>query len=230
VLAENAPIDRNSVFRIYDVADWSGREIDERDLDVKALSWVGNDRVLILGSVRRQEGMVATDASSPTPNFKENDVVARLIDLAGKVPPKTIMVVPSVPHVVEKNGSSRTWYESQLIGSPFLLPDSDGGKILAGFGRVIDTKTMKVLAYATTDDLVTHKFPGDMDQRNAAISPDGSRLYLKGAAKNVVLDTSTGKPVYQFDGGHTGIAISPDGKQLAIGDGSSVHISKIAQL
>jgi hypothetical protein len=43
----------------------------------------------------------------------------------------------------------------------------------------------------------------------------------------LVLDANTGKPVFIFSGGHEGIAVSPDGKWLAIGDGSSVGLLSI---
>jgi hypothetical protein len=41
------------------------------------------------------------------------------------------------------------------------------------------------------------------------------------------LDANTGEIVHSFKGGGVGIAISPDGRQLAIGDGSTIHISNI---
>ncbi len=234
VLAENAPIARSSVFRIYNVDDWSYQEVDEKDLYIRALSWVGDSQVLVLGSVRRNEAGAEATAQSAKLGFKENDAVARLIDLTGQRPPTTVMLAPSLPHVVERNGVSRTWYEDQLVSFPFLLPDHQGGRVLAGFGHIISTKTMDVLTYASIDELVTHKYPGELDQRNASISPDGAYIYLKGSARpgsnearNLVLDANTGKPAFWFKGGHESIAVSPDGKWLATGDGSSISIARI---
>lgn len=233
-LAENNPLARSSVFRVYDTADWSFREIDEMDLDVRALSWVGDDQVLVFGSVHRREDMTGASDHPQSPVLKANDAVVRLVDLSGKIPSRTVLVVASKPRVMESNGTSHTWYEDQVIGGYFLLPNSDSSKVLAGYGNVIDTELMKVMTYASTEDLVTHKFPGQMGDRNAAISPDGARIYLKdatqprsGAPQNVVLDANTGAVVHSFNGGSVGIAISPDGRQLAIGDGSKVQLLHI---
>jgi len=67
-------------------------------------------------------------------------------------------------------------------------------------------------------------------------SPDGRLLYLKGVSfpygghepiKNSIVDVASGKPLLQFDGGidHLGnLAVSPDGKYLALGDAHSILI------
>ena len=70
-------------------------------------------------------------------------------------------------------------------------------------------------------------------------SPDGLLLYLKGASfrygghapiKNSVVDRATGKLLYQFGGAmdHQGsLAVSPNGKHLALGDIHSVLIFRL---
>ena len=50
-------------------------------------------------------------------------------------------------------------------------------------------------------------------------SPDGSRIYASGFGPTVVLDTASGEELHQIPG--TGIlAVSPDGRQIAVRDGS----------
>lgn len=63
-------------------------------------------------------------------------------------------------------------------------------------------------------------------------SVDGKYLFVKAGAwfdgrkpvVNSVIDTRTGKQIAQFGGGDRGIAISPNGQQLAVGDVHSVQI------
>ncbi|HSY54487.1 MAG TPA: hypothetical protein VK785_08575, partial [Opitutaceae bacterium] len=79
------------------------------------------------------------------------------------------------------------------------------------------------------------KIPWVGCQANMVFSPDGKYLYLKGntsspsddTAKNLILDATTGKLLLWFEGGHDGIAISPDGKLLAMGNGRSVKLLDI---
>ncbi len=67
-------------------------------------------------------------------------------------------------------------------------------------------------------------------------SPDGRLLYLKGASfkhgghapiQNSIVDVASGKPLLQFDGAmdhQGGLAVSPDGKYLALGDAQWIRL------
>jgi hypothetical protein len=159
-----------------------------------------------------------------------NDVVARLIDPSGHVADQTKVLIPSEQKYIQ--GSNRPYRQSQMQ-SPMFVVSSPGGEVVAlGLGYIVDGQTMDMITYASQDDIYKHDVPNVLQPRNLAISPDGNYLYLKGeapeesseAARNLILDARSGKQLLWFNGGTGGIAIRPDGKQLAVGD---VHLIKL---
>ena len=107
----------------------------------------------------------------------------------------------------------------------YSIVDFAGNKIALNYGKIIDGHTLEILTYASNEDIKNHKIPTVAK----AFSPDGKYLYLlgfEGKEKSLILDAGTGKPLVWFEGGKDDIAVSPDGKQLAMGgnDNQSVKI------
>ncbi len=164
--------------------------------------------------------------------LKPSDAIARLIDPDGKRSPRTALLSPS--KVTEIKGISHPVYEQKLITTTLV---TNGARTRASLssGNILDIRTLKLLTYATIDDIVSRTVPASLLPTDIALSPDEKYLFLKGdtgrgsaiPARNLILDARTGQKLLSFEGGHKGIAVSPDGKLLAIGNGQSVDIFEI---
>ena len=226
----------SSKFRIYDTVTWSYTEFDEGQLYVQDVAWASDDKVVAVGywhtRVGEEGGGTNSKGGGDEQAIKLNDVVARLIDPSGHLEDHTKVLIPSLPKTVGSSNREVTYNQSQAPSAPFLVSDADGTVMALGLGNVLNGRTLDMLTYATNKDIVGHKVPLAVQPRNVAISPDGNYLYLKGSAldnssegaRNLIVDTRTGKQVLWFRGGSDGIAIRPDGKQLAVGDGQSVKL------
>lgn len=220
--------------RIYDTTSWEFQEFDEGDMYVQQAVWAPNDKVLAFG-YWKPRNMHPDDAVTLASNAadgaaQQNDVIARLIDPSGHVADQTKVLIPSEQKYIQ--GSNRPYRQSQMQ-SPMFVVSSPGGEVVAlGLGYIVDGQTMDIVTYVSQDDINKHNLPNVLQPRNVAISPDGNYLYLKGeapeesseAARNLILDARSGKQLLWFNGGTGGIAIRPDGKQLAVGD---VHLIKL---
>jgi hypothetical protein len=121
----------------------------------------------------------------------------------------------------------------QAVDVDLTVTNFAGNQIALGIGRIINGKTLDILTYYSLEDIESDKVSPGLG--GMVFSLDGRYLFIKGGAwfdgrkpvVNSVIDTSNGKQVAQFGGGDRGIAISPNGKQLAIGNVHSVQIFNI---
>ncbi len=215
-------------FRIYDSNSWTFDDFDAEGLYVLAVTWALGNLVLVAGNWTRGSAgsSWSKELSATGIELKLFDAVARLIDPSGSLPPKTVMLSPSVPPTVA-NGFPVPTFD---VNDP--VSDRTESRISLAVGSIFDVKTMQNWVYSKGDEILTGIIPSETQ----AFSPDGRYLYLKGAAKqgsgrggsNAVLDTETGEIVTRFVGGDAGLAVRPDGRQIAIGGGyASVELLSV---
>nr|WP_294547853.1 WD40 repeat domain-containing protein [uncultured Rhodopila sp.] len=211
-------------FRVYDTQSWNFKDFDGGGLFIETQAWTADDEVLVAGAWpwRQADPNHTLNGLSPKPM----DIVARLIDPTGHRPPQSAIIAPSVPTGVAGAPYARTFWIDEAV------TDYPGDRVSLQIGSILDVKTLKNWRYASDDDIRAGKVPG-MSQ---AFSPDGRYLYLiddvrfgRGrTAQNAVLDSYSGSIVGRFDGGHSGLAVSPDKQHIAVGNGyASVAIFKV---
>jgi WD40 repeat protein len=208
-------------FRVYDTQTWEFREFGNDGLGIETINWTADDRLVIAGAwPKRSEGRTL-DGLTP----KMLDSIVRLIDPSGKLASRSVLVAPSIP--------SETTNHKYLpaFSARSSIVDYSGNKVALGSGqiKVLDISTFKTLfTYAPShEDLNSGKMAiGD----EGAFTPDGQYLLLMGGrdrfsgkASSLIIDAKTGMPVATFPGGRRGFALSPDGRQMAIGNGQSVE-------
>jgi len=210
-----------SYIYIYDTKDWSVKKIYADGLYVGTAAWTSENKIMlgVWGTKNTINKMMDGRFLAAM------DVGLRLIDPLGNSPTKTIWY-PAVP-------DDRPHYYPWTRSADVSLSASSyaSNQIALGAGQIIDGRTMNILTYYSHDELVNKislAASGGM-----VFSADGRYLFLKDLrsieiggshATNVIIDASTGKVVSRFNGGHKGIAISPNGKSLAIGDLNSVQV------
>lgn len=218
-LLVNRDILARAGFRIYDTSSWEFHDYGDDGLIIQTLSWTAEDKVLVGGAWPRANVGRALDGMIP----QMSDSLVRLIDPSGRDAPRSVLLAPS----------SLRDYKGIVHSVPFqsYAPDSAivnyrTNKIAIGFGKIIDGRTMEIFTYASDDDILSGKIPAG----GRAFSPDGNYLYLLGligirradSIKSLVMDARTGLVVASFPGGQNGLAASPDGKHLAVGNGRSI--------
>jgi hypothetical protein len=224
--------------RIYDTVTWESRDLSTDPIKPESVGWTEDGRILMVG-----QWQLAVDEKAPTKAldglgtattlFKPQDEVAQLIDPSGHVPTRTRLIRASEPRMVKINGNDHTYYSSGCLSLPFLFSDASGVIFIAGVGNVINATTFEARSYAPSPDFGPRSLPNGMSENNMAISPDGQYLYWisalpRGEQPNIALmDTQTGKPIKWFGAGRTGVAIRPDGKLLAVGEGGSIELFNI---
>jgi WD40 repeat protein len=224
LMAQESRIVPTSVFRVYDLSNWSAKEFNLGGLKITSLAWAQADQALAVGWWINEEGKPAVqDAEGKT--FKNGDAVACLVDLAGKNPSKFRFLAPY--------GVITDWT---------LLGDLAGTVAALGPGNILDIPSLKMRSYLSSDD--GEKIPqGVAKGMNMTMSKDGQYLLLKGSpadrsvpsaledgsARNLILNVKTGEPLLWFNGGYQGIAMSPDNRQVAVGCGHSVKLFELQQ-
>jgi WD40 repeat protein len=215
--------DPSSVY-VYDTKTWALQKIYVDGLAVPAASWTADDKILV-------SAMTTTETAGKTLDghvVQWYDTAIRLLDPSGKDKTKAV------------------WFPRQPTDDPkspytYAFPAGTGGQtnfatnqIFFVSGEVIDGATLSVRHYQSLapSDIAPGAF-------GMGFSPDGKFLYLKGATfaepgykplENSIVDTASGNQVLQFDGamGSGGsLAVSPDGRSLALSESNSIHVFKL---
>jgi DNA-binding beta-propeller fold protein YncE len=102
---------------------------------------------------------------------------------------------------------------------------------------LLNDKTLDVRTYYTASDVA--KLGISPGSGGMTFTPDGKYLFLKDAGSddgrapvtNLIIDTTTGKQLAKFGEGRgswkTGIAVSPNGELLALGNRTSVELLRM---
>ncbi|MBV6754792.1 hypothetical protein KV580_31215 [Pseudomonas chlororaphis] len=209
-----------SYIYIYDTRDWTLQKLYVDGLAVQRAAWTAEDKIMVGVNGTRETLNKNIDGRL----LIHPDVGLRLIDPSGREPTKAVWF-PAVP---DERPHYFPW--KQAIDVDLSVTNFSVNQIALGIGRIIDGKTMSILTYYSIEDIVSDKVSPGIG--GMAFSLDGKYLFIKAGAwfdgrkpvVNSIIDTSTGKQVAQFGGGDRGIAMSPSGKQLAIGNVHSVQI------
>ena len=215
------PIGQPSTIHVYDTSTWALQKIYVDGFAVETAAWTAEDKILVGVHVTRETYGKEIDGRSIT---QVKDVAVRLLDPAGKESTKAVWF-PAIPDDRPRYSPWKQAIDVELTVCSFAT-----NKIALGAGRIIDGKTMDILTYYSIEDIVNDKV--STGTGGMVFSPDGKFLFIKAGAwfdgrkpvKNAIIDTATGEQVAQFGGGDVGIAIRPDGRQLAIGNDHSVLI------
>ncbi len=142
----------------------------------------------------------------------------RLIDPAGNTPSRSVLV-PAIPPATPGH------WPRQAMGLLESSVNFATNKIMTE-NYIVDGRSLEIFQYANDEDIRTGKIPATLEPQ---FSPDGKYIYLLGSnmdgtAKSLVVEAISGKPLTTFPGGHGGIAISADGRKLAVGNGRAVDL------
>ena len=208
---------------IYDTATWALQKVYVDGLAVETATWTAEDKIIV--GVHPTNGMVGQTIDGYAIGNRA-DVGLRLLDPTGREPPKALWF----PAAHEDLPNYFPWKRATSLD---LVATSFAKNIIAlGIDRLLDGKTLEIRSYYTFDEV---KSGSRAAGGGYAFSGDGRYLYIKDQkwfdnrrpVANAVIETSTGKHVAQFGGGDIGIALSDDGKQLAIGNIRSVELMNI---
>lgn len=211
-----------SYIYIYDTKTWDLQKLYVDGLRVGFAAWTADDKILVSGAVTK-EAFGKTLDGRPVSQWK--DTALRLLDPSGKEPVKAVWF-PAKPTDDPKFPFTASFPIGSQARTNFAT-----NQVFLGAGKVIDGDTLNVRHYSSFDE--DSLAPGAFGM---GFSPDGRLLYLKGAVfahgdrapiRNSIVDTESGRPVLQFDGAmdhQGGLAVSPNGEYLSLGDGYSVLV------
>ena len=201
-----------AAFRIYDTHTWMYREYPGNEILYAkgTLAWTPQDHVFAAGPWYGRPVL---------PDLQPSDVLARLIDPSGQEMAQTISLASS------KAATSSISGGMGAFDPRYSAVDDAGDKIAVGWG------TIKVLSGDPFRVLYTYSPPkiAGVAEGRFNFSPDGKYLFIMSTrsatqADSVILDAQTGRQVGKFPTGTAGIAVSPDGHWLAIGDEDATKI------
>ena len=219
------PIGQPSTIHVYDTSTWALQKIYVDGFAVETAAWTAEDKILVGVHVSRETLGKEIDGRTIS---QMKDIAVRLLHPTGKESTKAVWF-PAKP----TNDPKSPFTYAFPVGSG-LLTNFVTNQIFLDAGKIIDGVTLKIDTYHAEDE--SNIAPGAFGM---GFSPDGLLLYLKGASfrygghapiKNSVVDRATGKLLSQFRGAmdHQGsLAVSPNGKHLALGDIHSVLIFRL---
>jgi len=217
--------DFKSHIYIYDTRTWEQKKIDVDGLRVESAAWTAEDKIIVgtypSGMMSKMIGRTLDGHT-----IKPYDVAIRLIAPSGNQQTKALWF-DSVPDDRPNYIPLKQSMNVHLSVSNFAT-----NQIALGEGQIINGKTMDILTYYAVEDMENHNNKVSTGVGGVAFSPDGKYLFIKAGewfdrrkpVVNSIIDTATGKQLAQFGEGNKGIAISPNGQQLAIGNNTSVQI------
>ncbi|MPQ70473.1 MULTISPECIES: hypothetical protein [unclassified Pseudomonas] len=209
-----------SYIYIYDTKNWTLQKLYVDGLAVQRAAWTAEDKIMVGVNGTKKTVNKTMDGRLLAPF----DVGLRLLDPSGKSPTKAVWY----PAVADNRPGYYPW--KQAVDVDLSVGTFAANQIALGIGRIISGETMDILTYYSMDDIVSDKVSPGVG--GLAFSPNGEYLFVKAGAwfdgrkpvVNSIIDARTGKQVAQFGGGDRGIAVNPNGKQLAIGNIHSVQI------
>lgn len=214
-----------SDFRVYDTKTWDFKEYEGDGLMIQTLSWTADGKVLAAGEWPKASVGLSIDQLVP----EMSDVLVRRIDPSGGQRPRTVILGHGTP-----DKDRPKIITSGPINTRTSTTDAKGNLVALGSGHitVLDTKTLAILFFYAprADELQSGAMPDGALGDNIAFSPDGKYLYLAASSRtgsSLVLNAQTGTELARFQGAIRGIAVSPDGRTLAQGNGGSVDIFSI---
>jgi WD40 repeat protein len=247
LLVRTAVFDQ-STFRIYDTGSWAFKDYDGGQISGVTVSWTAEDKVLLSGVVnflrggeRASENLdgnaflqgkakwIGSDGGGGGGGlnwtrqtldglvFKPGDTVLRLLDPVGG-PSRTMLLKPSVPTKIDgKDGFAPLLTFSESVVS------YASNRIAFDLRRIVDGNTLEVLTYCSQEEA---------SLRAGAFSSDGRFLYVpffsaSHTEQTAIVNAASGVCLSRFDGGHNGLASSPDGRYMAVGKSQSVVIYKV---
>jgi hypothetical protein len=201
-----------AAFRIYDTRTWMYREYPGNEILYAkgTLAWTPQDHVFAAGPWYGRPVL---------PDLQPSDVLARLTDPSGREMAQTIALASS------KAATSPISGGMGAFDPRYSTVDDAGDKIAVGWG------TIKVLSGDPFRILYTYSPPevAGLAQGRFIFSPGGKYLFIMSTrsatqADSVILDAQTGRQVGKFPTGTAGLAVSPDGHWLALGDEDATKI------
>jgi WD40 repeat protein len=209
-----------SYIHIYDVNTWELQKVYADGLYVEAAAWTSEDKILVGLHTTRETLHKTFDGYT----IKQgNEVALRLIDPSGKAATKGVWF----PAVRDEQPNSFHWKQENSVD--ISVPNFKKNIVALGANRFVDGETLEIFSYYSLKQIKSDDTPGGGGK---AFSADGKFLFIKDIkpypqikpAMNSIIDTILRKEISRFTGGNTGIAVNPNGKQLAIGDGLRVQI------
>lgn len=218
VFTENTGTDGEPAYRIYDTKSWKFEEYGDDYLGISTMSWTSEDKLLVAGSwARRNEGRLI-DGKIP----KRLDILIRLVDPNARGEEASSILIPSIGG--DNNNEETRNFPIQNFPSQSMIVNSESNKALIRPSIIVDARKLKI------DDLSENNGLSEFIKRgqDIAFSKDGNRLYyltrkFNSTKESVVINTKTSEIVATFPAGVRGIASSPDGKLIAIGNGAHVE-------
>jgi hypothetical protein len=209
-----------SYIHIYDTTTWDLQKLYVDGLYVEAAAWTAEDKILVGLRTTRESLHKTFDGYTIE---QGSELALRLIDPTGKDATKGVWF----PAVRDERPNNLPWRQENSVD--ISVTNFQKNLVALGANRLVSGETLEIFTYYSLDQLKNREAIGGGGK---AFSVDGNFLYIKGIkpydrfrpALNAMIDTNSKKQVSTFSGGLDGIAVNPNGKQLAIGDVVRVRI------
>ena len=208
-------------YRVYDTRSWDFRDYSADGLMVQTLAWTSDQKIILAGVWPRWSVGRSIDGVTP----QMSDVLVRRVDPDG---------IESSRSVIVGHGIAMAGRPDVILAGPVSCStsttDFSGDMLALGSGHitVLNTKTLNtVFFYAPSEsDSSREALPDGALGANVAFSHGGKFLFLggQGTEKSLIIEALTGAQVGTFSSAGRGLAVSPDGKMLAQGNGNSVYV------